>query len=895
MKKSYFFLAVLCSTFSLAQVGINTTTPNSTFEVAASPLADNKVDGLLIPKISGDDLRSKNNLYNTAQHGTLLYVTIADSVPSGKTVDVLSPGFYFYDSTLQKWTKLNSAVSSAVEPWYIQNTTNPATSNTDSIYQTGSVAIGKNAAYTDGTNTSNLDVAGAVRFGNDHQGTIGDNSVAFGTENEASGVSSFAQGYQNKVSGYFAASAGEGNNVSGESAFGLGSQNTVSGTWSGAFGRNNNVSSPTSNAFGYENIIASSNSFAFGTSNTISGYLYTSLAVGTGNNISGSHSVSFGGTAPQNVFLPLTGNTVTGNNSFVAGSNNTVSGLLSTTFGYNNNTKGFLDFTVGQNNDVDGEASAAIGRNNKIAGPYAGFAFGQENEVYGNFSIVLGNMNKSGSAYETIMGHNAAITTGNTSQWLLEDPLFQLGNVLPFDAYTRNNALTILKNAHTAIGVVGVEAAAKPTELLDLGGEATAGNGGLRIRNLSSAAYTGDIATDKIVVADADGVLKSIDPASLSGAASPWFVQSTSNSSVNNTDNIYQTGSVAIGKNAVYTDGTTSVKLDVAGAVRFGNNLNGDVGINSAVLGSGSASGENAVTIGSGNSEGSHAIALAGGNALEQYTLAWGMQSMAMSQFSMALGVANTATGSNSTAIGGYSNSAAGDFSFAAGNGNQSSGENSVTLGRNNTSSGKGSTISGGGSNEASEEYTVISGGVNNDASASAATVSGGADNIASGAYSVVSGGIGNTAASYGEWSGGVFSTNYTPSSSTVFQGADRIYNVGNGSSASARKDAFTILKNGKTGIGFNNFEATVSDALLQVNGNVRIAILPANNATATDKIVMTSTDGTLKSGDMGTILGAISVNLKVYANDAAADADSTLPSGALYKVTGSRAVYQKP
>ncbi len=32
-----------------------------------------------------------------------------------------------------------------------------------------------------------------------------------------------------------------------------------------------------------------------------------------------------------------------------------------------------------------------------------------------------------------------------------------------------------------------------------------------------------------------------------------------------------------------------------------------------------------------------------------------------------------------------------------------------------------------------------------------------------------------------------------------------------------------------------------------------------------------------------------------IYADDAAADADATLPSGALYKITGSRAIFQKP
>jgi hypothetical protein len=31
------------------------------------------------------------------------------------------------------------------------------------------------------------------------------------------------------------------------------------------------------------------------------------------------------------------------------------------------------------------------------------------------------------------------------------------------------------------------------------------------------------------------------------------------------------------------------------------------------------------------------------------------------------------------------------------------------------------------------------------------------------------------------------------------------------------------------------------------------------------------------------------------YANDAAADADITLPSGGLYTITGSRVIYRKP
>jgi hypothetical protein len=43
------------------------------------------------------------------------------------------------------------------------------------------------------------------------------------------------------------------------------------------------------------------------------------------------------------------------------------------------------------------------------------------------------------------------------------------------------------------------------------------------------------------------------------------------------------------------------------------------------------------------------------------------------------------------------------------------------------------------------------------------------------------------------------------------------------------------------------------------------------------------------------TLLDKLKVNAPTYANDAAADADATLLSGMLYKITGSRAVYQKP
>jgi hypothetical protein len=62
-----------------------------------------------------------------------------------------------------------------------------------------------------------------------------------------------------------------------------------------------------------------------------------------------------------------------------------------------------------------------------------------------------------------------------------------------------------------------------------------------------------------------------------------------------------------------------------------------------------------------------------------------------------------------------------------------------------------------------------------------------------------------------------LFSTNYTPLSSTAFNGNDRLFNIGNGTSNIVRSDALTILKNGNTGIG----TATPSEKL-EVVGKIQ-------------------------------------------------------------------------
>src|SRR5690554_438752 len=107
---------------------------------------------------------------------------------------------------------------------------------------------------------------------------------------------------------------------------------------------------------------------------------------------------------------------------------------------------------------------------------------------------------------ETVISKWNAINTGNAIENdIPTDGIFQIGVATADNA--RRNAVTVLKNGNTGIGIAGTEAAAKPTERLDIG------SGNVRVREINTVA--GDAETDKIVVADADGVLKTITVASI--------------------------------------------------------------------------------------------------------------------------------------------------------------------------------------------------------------------------------------------------------------------------------------------------------------------------------------------------------------------------------------------
>lgn len=108
MKKKILPLTViLVSTLGYAQVGINTTTPQSTMDITAknSNGTSTLVDGLLIPRV--DRQRAVNMA--SVQPSTLIYVNnISTGSATGQGSNIDSVGFYYFDGSTSKWTKLNS-------------------------------------------------------------------------------------------------------------------------------------------------------------------------------------------------------------------------------------------------------------------------------------------------------------------------------------------------------------------------------------------------------------------------------------------------------------------------------------------------------------------------------------------------------------------------------------------------------------------------------------------------------------------------------------------------------------------------------------------------------------------------------------------------------------------
>jgi hypothetical protein len=150
------------------------------------------------------------------------------------------------------------------------------------------------------------------------------------------------------------------------------------------------------------------------------------MAMGNSVSASGGTSVAFG-----------TSNTSSGVASFSTGWQNTASGALSTAFGQQNTASGYTGFVVNIGNAASGGYTTASGKNNTASG---------------DISSVTGQNNTAYSYAEHVIGINStAYTPASTSAYSATDRIFNVGNGASTGA--RSDAMTILKNGNTGIGV----------------------------------------------------------------------------------------------------------------------------------------------------------------------------------------------------------------------------------------------------------------------------------------------------------------------------------------------------------------------------------------------------------------------------------------------------------
>lgn len=110
-KKLLLLSAIAFSGLTFGQVGINTPTPIATLDVTAKATDGTTSEGIIAPRLTGDQIKAADSNYTAAQTAAIVYALSAVTSPTtAKTANITSAGYYYFDGTL--WQKMmNSAMS----------------------------------------------------------------------------------------------------------------------------------------------------------------------------------------------------------------------------------------------------------------------------------------------------------------------------------------------------------------------------------------------------------------------------------------------------------------------------------------------------------------------------------------------------------------------------------------------------------------------------------------------------------------------------------------------------------------------------------------------------------------------------------------------------------------
>lgn len=484
MKKHNILIASLFfSSFAFAQVGINTETPQATLDVVGKPTDVTKLDGVIPPRITGDQLRAKT--YTATQTGALVYVSLADTAPAGQTIEVTSVGYYYFDGT--KWQILKNADTDTLPTGFERRPDMTATDFNWRLIGAPNANYGTAGKFgLDATwnpiDFSEMFFLGAFSY-NDFLAGAGFTLSDLG----AKGQNSFTAGTINSATGTASTALGAGNLASGAGSFvtGVGSQAT--GIFSMSMGRGNLSSGDSSFASGQFSEATNQGAIAMGNTSKATGT--NAVAIGQENNALGGGTLALGNS-----------NDATAESSVAIGQENSSTGQAAVALGTSNQATGNNSMAIGRQNTASGQDAVAIGST--------------FNNATGLGTMSLGTSNTTAeSAYSTAMGiFNTLETSPQATSFAdVTKRLFVIGN--GSSATNRRDALTILRDGKTGFNT------SSPTERID-------NNGITRLRTLPLNGTTNAINTTsaggasttqnqtftatRTVVADANGVLGSV-------------------------------------------------------------------------------------------------------------------------------------------------------------------------------------------------------------------------------------------------------------------------------------------------------------------------------------------------------------------------------------------------
>ncbi len=584
-----------------------------------------------------------------------------------------------------------------------------------------------------------------------------------------------------------------------------------------------------------------------------------SVAFGCNPRASGMYSAAFG-------YYTI----ASGMSSFAVGYGTNTSGDLSFAYGFSTNASGGRSFAGGYYSQASGQASIALGYQPSASGDYStsigngtiasgssSTAFGYYAKATGAHSAAIGNFTNAPSQAEIALGSCNTIYTPSGT-WNA-NRLFVIGNGA--DTNSRSDAMAVLKNGNTGIGVSWPTAQFHTTGTVRFQGAGTPGSG-------------------KILTSDGSG-------------NATWQTPGTYMPSGTTGQTLRHNGSSWIANSLLYNDGTNIGIGTTTPAALFHTYGTGTGGGNVLFVGSYKSTSPGAAPAsGAGTrlmwypDKAAFRAGVVTGNewntdSIGNYSVATGYNTKAKGIYSVAMGYYSLASGNNSNALGfftkavgesscafGNSSKASGNTSSAMGWAAMATGDYSTALGYNPTASGDYSSAIGWMAYASNHYATAM--GYNPQAHGMYATAIGrettatgntsiaiGNNTAASGNYSMAMGN--NTSAPSGyEMVVGRFNTTYTPASTSSWNTADRLFVIGNGTGTSATSNAMTVLKSGKTGIGTDTPQE----------------LLHIRNTVGSARFRISSADSSLSEmafcQDLGTYKGAIgydhtSENIYIY------------------------------